>query len=110
MHTALHGFLRQICLHLEIDCLENESITAVFRRLRQSDALASSRLGNGDEIARMVGGMSTIVDALNTVRNRESLAHPNESRIGDDEAVLVIDATRAVFRYLERKLNSDWLA
>ncbi|WP_372358957.1 abortive infection family protein [Xanthomonas axonopodis] len=43
------------------------------------------------------------IDSLNPARNHGSLAHPNEALLENDEAVLVINAARAIFQYLDKK-------
>jgi hypothetical protein len=49
--------------------------------------------------------MATIVDALNPLRNKASLAHPTEELLADAEAMLVINAVRTLVHYLEKKMR-----
>jgi hypothetical protein len=48
--------------------------------------------------------MSTIVDALQPMRNRASLAHANEQLLCREDAVLAINAARSLIHYLDAKL------
>ena len=45
------------------------------------------------------------MDAMGTLRNRASLAHPNEELLGHDEALLVINLARSLLRFLYAKLK-----
>lgn len=47
--------------------------------------------------------MANIMDALNPLRNKGSIAHPNMSLMGNDEGVLVINRVRTLRGYLEAK-------
>ena len=49
---------------------------------------------------------ASIVDAMGTLRNRASLAHPNEELLDHDEALLVINLARSLLRFLDSKLKS----
>ena len=49
--------------------------------------------------------MGAILDALNPVRNRASVAHPNPSLLEQHEAMLVVNSTRTILHYLDSKLS-----
>ena len=46
----------------------------------------------------------SILDVMNPVRNQASMAHPNESLLGPEEAWLVINVSRSILHYLDTKL------
>lgn len=46
-----------------------------------------------------------IVDALNPLRNRASLAHPNESLLAEPEAMLVINSVRTLLHYIDSRVH-----
>jgi Abortive infection C-terminus len=48
--------------------------------------------------------MSKIVDILDSLRNQNSLAHPNELLLGEAEAMLTINSVRTSLHYLNNKL------
>ena len=52
----------------------------------------------------MLKTSAAIVDAMGTVRNRASLAHPNEELLDHEEALLVINLARSLLRFLDEKL------
>jgi hypothetical protein len=60
----------------------------------------------GDDVRRVLRSAGTVLDALGTVRNNASLAHPNDARIGHPEALLVINITRSLLLFLETKLSA----
>jgi hypothetical protein len=49
--------------------------------------------------------MGAILDALNPVRNRASVAHPNPTLLDQHEAMLVVNAARTILHYLDAKLS-----
>ena len=51
----------------------------------------------------MLGSMASILDALNPVRNKASVAHPNAELVGEVEAVLVVNLVRTMLGYLEQR-------
>jgi hypothetical protein len=55
-----------------------------------------------DKIAR---ALAVIVDALNPVRNHQSMAHPNASLLPPPEAMLVINTVRTLLHYIDAKLR-----
>ena len=105
VHTALHGYMLTLCNEAGIQCEPDQNLTGLFKKLREQhhglQPAAHSELT--DRLAR---AMSTIVDAVNTVRNRASIAHPNERLLDEPEAILVINCVRTIFTYLNAKTKS----
>ena len=58
-----------------------------------------------DEAKRVFGSMAAALDSLNTIRNRATLAHPNELLLEAPEAMLFINLSRAVLAYIETKMK-----
>lgn len=107
VHTALHGHLRGLCIASNIALPNGDpSITTLIKALREGHQRFQETIAFGDEARRMVMSMSTALDALNTIRNNASLAHPNEALLGEPEAQLAIDSARSVFRYVDSKARS----
>jgi hypothetical protein len=50
-----------------------------------------------------------IVDAMGTLRNRASLAHPNEELLDHEEGLLVINLARSLLRFLDAKIGKRWM-
>ena len=104
VHTALHGYLRTLCDEQEIAYEEGDSPQRLLRLLRQNHP----RLGGiqeGDVISDVLTSIGTAVDRVNTIRNRASLAHPNEDLIDEPEARLVINSVRTILHYLEARTS-----
>ena len=105
VHTALHGYLKQVCRDEEITLSENDSITTVFSILKKSHT-ALQKLGERqEEIDNIIKSFANALDKLNTIRNKASLSHPNEQLLAEDEAMLVIDAAHTILNYLNRKFK-----
>ena len=103
IHTALHGYLIAVCNESAINHEVNASLTRLFRALRQEHpALAQAGTGS-EEIGRVLQACATIMDALNPLRNRLSVAHPNEHLLENEEAMLVVNITRTLLYYLDAK-------
>ncbi|KGM52262.1 hypothetical protein N792_03865 [Lysobacter concretionis Ko07 = DSM 16239] len=103
LHTALHGYLRDLCGKAGLTFAPDASLTTLFKLLR-TEHPSFKNLGPQDqEMARVLGSMAATVDALNTLRNRASVAHPNEALLGEPEAMLMVNITRSLFHYLEAK-------
>lgn len=103
LHTALHGYLRSICVQGGVTASDGASVTQLFKLVRSHPVFAVPQ--HQEELNRILSGLSTVVDAVNTLRNHASVAHANESLLDDAEARLVVNAMRALFHYLFAKLG-----
>lgn len=106
VHTSLHGYLKAICDTANIPYENDASLTRLFKRIRgRHDALRSAGPRTQD-IAKVLNSLSATIDALEPVRNRASMAHPNEALLDKPEAMLVINAARTILHYLDAKLSA----
>lgn len=103
LHTALHGYIRQLCNDSGLDASSEASLTALFSILRKGHP--SFTTDTSDSVERILKGFSTALDAINTIRNQRSIAHPNDVLLGEDEANLVVNAIRTIFHYLQAKVG-----
>jgi len=103
LHTALHGYFRSLCERELMQPPEGASLPALYKLLRtQHPALQS--LGPQDhDVSRVLGGFASVIDALNTIRNNASVAHPNDDLLGEAEALLMVNAVRTLFHYVQAK-------
>lgn len=104
LHTAFHGYLQEQCQGSGIEFKADDSITALYKKLRENHKTLKEEITKHDEIKRICNALAAIIDSLNPIRNRLSRAHPNESIISEDEAFLVINIIRSLFHYLNAKL------
>jgi hypothetical protein len=58
-----------------------------------------------DDIERVLNSFGNVLDALNPLRNQASVAHPNESLLGEAEARLVLNGAKTILAYLDEKLT-----
>jgi hypothetical protein len=104
VHTALHAYLKALCDAAGINVDEGASITHILKALRKGHPALEADGPRASDIDSILKGMSSIIDKLQPVRNRASLAHPNPI-LPEPEANLVINAVRTVFHYLDQKLR-----
>lgn len=97
-HTALHGYVKQKCIHEGITVHTTDSLTALFKQLKQKGVF-------DPELVRILSSLSSIVHELNELRNQKSIAHPNQTLLSEDEAHLAVNSARTVLRYLHAKLG-----
>jgi hypothetical protein len=103
IHTALHGYLKDICKKAEIECGDNPTMTVLFKALRGKHPSIGASGPRADDITRVMNSMGTIIDAMNPIRNNASMAHPKEL-LDEQEAMLVINTARTILHYLDSKL------
>jgi hypothetical protein len=106
VHTSLHGHLRYLCDESGVVYATDDSVVALFKKLRQGHPKLRDLGPRGQDIEKILNACSSILDALNPVRNRASVAHPNEDLLGRNEAQLVINVGRSLLSYLDGKLGA----
>lgn len=106
VHTALHGYLRAVCDKENIPHDRNDSMTRLFKLLRQNHPALQSLGVRSQDIERVLQAFASIMDALNSIRNIASVAHPSDDLLDRDEAMLVINAARTLLHYLDAKLGA----
>lgn len=106
VHTAVHGYVRALCTRAGISCDADASLTELFKRLREHHPAFQDLGPRSDEVLRILRALSTILDTMNALRNRASVAHPNEVLLADAEAMLAINAVRTVLHYLDSKVQA----
>jgi hypothetical protein len=104
-HTALHGYMKKLCLDRGIAMASDTSLTALFKVIREQFSEFSGTIPHDAEARRVFGSMASTLDSLNTIRNRGTLAHPNELLLDAPEAMLYINLSRAVLGYIETKIK-----
>lgn len=103
IHTALHGYLRAVCDVENIVYGKDDSMTKLFKLLRQHHPALRNLGARSQDIERILQSSANIMDALNPIRNNASVAHPNEELLNKEEAMLVINVTRTLLHYLDAK-------
>jgi hypothetical protein len=105
IHTALHGYLKAICEKEQIIIsVKNPKMHDFFKAIIQDEKLKID--GNRKiDIERIIYSMANILDALNPIRNMASVAHPNDSLLDEDEAILVINTAQTLLHYINSKFK-----
>jgi hypothetical protein len=105
IHTALHGYLQVVCDTQNITYQKDDSMTKLFKLLRQHHPALQNLGARSQDIERVFQSFASILDALNPIRNNASVAHPNIDLLEKDEAMLVINAARTILHYLDSKFS-----
>ena len=100
-HTALHGYMKDLCNDWIIEFERDASLTKLFKLLRKEHPAFFAQGPRHHDIDKMLNGLATTLDALNTIRNHASLAHPQIRLLAEAEATLAINAARSIFLYAE---------
>ncbi|MGA3176324.1 MAG: abortive infection family protein [Candidatus Acidiferrum sp.] len=106
VHTALHGYLKKLCSDRGAILPTDPSLTTVFKIIREHFPEFSAIIPHDAEAKRVFGSVASALDSLNTIRNRGTLAHPNELLLDAPEAMLYINLSRAVLAFIEAKTKA----
>ena len=101
VHTALHGYLRELLKEHGMSYGDDDKLPALFAKLHgyYGDYIQPADVGDRiKNILRSAGGM---INAVNELRNNNTIAHPNGQLIQKREAQLVIRLVNAVVDYIE---------
>ncbi|HEV2490129.1 MAG TPA: abortive infection family protein [Candidatus Acidoferrales bacterium] len=104
-HTALHGYLKKVCSERGLAMPTDPSLTVLFKIIREQFNEFSATVPHDAEARKVFGSVASALDSLNTIRNRGTLAHPNELLLDAPEAMLYINLSRAVLAYIETKIR-----
>jgi Abortive infection C-terminus len=105
VHTALHGYLKEICDDSSLPYGPDPTITQLFKIVRTQHPAFSATIPYADEVRRVANAFASAIDALNTIRNNATPAHPNDAILEAPEAMLMINAVRTLLHYLNAKLR-----
>jgi hypothetical protein len=104
-HTALHGYLLRVCSGASITVPPEPSLAQLFKALRTKHPAFAELGPRNDDVTKLVGAMATVADVLSPLRNKASVAHPNETLLAEPEALLFINSVRTLLNYLDSKLH-----
>jgi hypothetical protein len=105
VHTTLHGYLIQLCIDAQLieATAEHVSMTLLFKKLREDHPKFQYVGPRAAEVGSALRASSSIIEAINTLRNNASVAHPNEAIVPEPEAMYLINLSRSLLHYLEMK-------
>ncbi|UCZ77147.1 abortive infection family protein [Dickeya zeae] len=105
VHTALHGYLKHQLDQKNIDYRADAGITELYKCIRENVREIRELGERSEDMNKMLRSLTSILDALNPIRNRASVAHANDILIGEAEAKFVINIVSSVLHYLDEKLK-----
>jgi|GEM_PF-435425 len=105
VHTALHGYLRTR-LEQQSVCFEaDDSMPKLFNLLyKEWEKVENNHIN--DMMLQALRSASASLDALNNIRNRYSLAHPNSEIIGENEAKFALGLAESIVNYIDIRVNN----
>ncbi|WP_320927879.1 abortive infection family protein [Hungatella sp.] len=100
VHTAFHGYLRKLLDNKGVAYEESDTLSQLYTKLHTE---LSSNIGS-TEIAELVKkslrSASGIIAAINEMRNRHSLSHPNDDLLQKREAEFAIRLIKDLSDYI----------
>jgi hypothetical protein len=110
IHTAIHGYLREICQNAALAIKDDMALTELFKQVREAHPAFRELGPRSDEILRILRALATILDTFNPLRNKASVAHPNPVLLPEPEAMLVINSARSILHYIDEKVYRHRIA
>ncbi|MDF8367957.1 abortive infection family protein [Weissella paramesenteroides] len=105
VHTAIHGYFRNILAQNGIQFQQDEKINKLYNQIQTLIENEIEPAEVASLVKTTVRSASGIINTLNDSRNRHSLSHPSDSIIGKNEAKLVISMANAIVEYIGNYLN-----
>jgi hypothetical protein len=105
VHTAIHGFLKSQCEQSGIQVSRDANIIECFKSLRTSHPSFQISGEYDQEVKKVLNALSAVLDALNTLRNRASLAHPSANILDDAASHLMINSAKTLLRYVSDRIE-----
>jgi hypothetical protein len=103
-HTALHGYLVQLCRDGSIELPKEPTASKAFKLLREFHPALQASGNRADEVTRVLNSFAASIDAFSTLRNKASLAHVNEL-LDVPEATAIVNAMYTIFRYIQDSMR-----
>lgn len=105
-HTALHGYLVQICIDNSINLPDDPTVSKAFKELRSYHHALQASGNRSEEITRVLQSFANSIDAFSTLRNKASLSHVNEL-LDVPEATATVNAMYTIFRYIQDSMQRN---
>lgn len=106
VHTALHGYCIAVCREAGIVTTQEPALTELIKLLSQHHPAFQEHAPRKEDTLKILRALASIMDALNPLRNKASVAHPNEELLSEPEAMLAINSVRSILHYLDQKLGA----
>lgn len=100
VHTALHGYIINLCQESGLEIIENITTSKAFKLLRENHPAFDNEGHRSEDVMRVLQAFATSIDSFSTIRNKASLAHAN-ILLDEPEATAVVNAMYTIFRYIQ---------
>lgn len=107
IHSALHGYLRNVCDKAQIQFTDKDRIKELFKKIRANHKAFMTIGPRAQDIVLITDSFCAVMDVLDPIRNRASFAHPTKGLLEVPEAMLVINSARTILHYLNAKMVTD---
>lgn len=101
VHTAFHGYLRQLLSDHGEQSSTEDSLPALFSRLHIHYACHIQPIDVAERVKGVLRSAGGMINTVNELRNNNTIVHPNSQLIQKREARLVIRLISAISEYLE---------
>jgi hypothetical protein len=107
VHTAFHGYLLAVIRRLDLAVKKDTELTELFQIIRDNHPSLNQSDSSASEVTKIFRGIAKILESVNQIRNRDSLAHPNQNLLKEPEAMLIINLVRTLLHYLNSKIQNS---
>lgn len=105
IHTAVHACVQGLAIEANVDIERKKGLGEQFSAVR--DQHAAFVVQDGDRAtADVFKGLGRVLDGINWMRNKHSLAHPSPQPLADAEARLAVNAAKALLQYVLDRLEA----
>lgn len=101
VHTAFHGYLRQLLINYCVAFAKDDGLPALYNKLHEYYGSSIQPQEVAVRIKTTVRSAIGVVNSINELRNNNTVAHPNGELIQKREAQLVIRLVNAIVDYIE---------
>jgi len=101
VHTVLHGYIFQLLGTHGIAANKEDGLPSLFTKLHTAYENNIKPAEVGNRIKAILRSASGMINAVNELRNNNTVAHPNGQLIQKREAQLVIRLVNAIVDYIE---------
>lgn len=103
VHTALRGYLRDVCAREGLHVAEDATVAQLFESLRNGHPQLVALDRQGSQAGRALSSLVGAVTAFDTSRDNASVATPDQALPEEAETRLMVNLTRALFEYLRAR-------
>lgn len=105
-HTALHGYLGEICRDAKLQFTKADpnimEMWSKFKTEHPKFRMNAQELNT--PVSQIVNTIGKMLHNLNDIRNKQTYSHPSQEIIDENEAQLVINLSRVLLQYIDRKV------